>query len=117
EYILNSTLSQQKSSKYTYLDSLAKENSKFTSELVDSVLLEILTEIGVDQSKYKSAFDFLADCWTRAKNVRRLIKADEQNKLAKISLADEAIRLTSSYSLILFLVPDMFINEVNVQDV
>ncbi|KAG7828990.1 hypothetical protein KL920_002783 [Ogataea angusta] len=115
EFILQATLSKQKALKYTFLESMAQEMQTFNLDSIDSVLLDILTERGIDSTKYETPFEYLADCWSKAKNVRRLIKNDEPNRGTKLHLIDEVIRLTSSYSLLLFQVPDMYVDEVKLE--
>ncbi|ODV86423.1 hypothetical protein CANARDRAFT_187571, partial [[Candida] arabinofermentans NRRL YB-2248] len=118
EYMLNVTLTQSKSASrnYYFLESLSKEALNLDVSLIDGILLDILTDFGVITTRLNQngPLDYLLDVWYKAKNLKRLIKADDPLRTEKSKVTDEVLRLSSSYSLILFQAPDMFVDEVNV---
>lgn len=89
------------------------ETSKLSYGLVDSTLLEVLTEQGVSKY-YSTPFDYLFDVWSKADAAKRVVRSDDPLSAKKLYVLREVIRLSSSYAAIMFQVPDMFVDEVNV---
>ncbi|KAH3664421.1 hypothetical protein WICMUC_005806 [Wickerhamomyces mucosus] len=86
---------------------LVEENQDpfFNRELIDRSIIEKLSEIGVD-----NPFQFLKDSWNKTNQSRRLILQKDPLRQEKLDVLDEIERLTSSYGLVSFEIPDMFLN-------
>ncbi|CCH41439.1 ubiquitin conjugation factor E4 B [Wickerhamomyces ciferrii] len=112
EFILNVTLDNDKANRdLVFLEQtfteLVEENQDplFNSELTDRVIIERLSEIGVN-----NPFKYLKDSWSKIQQERRQITLKDPLREQKISVLTEIDRLTSSYGLVSFQIPDMFIN-------
>ncbi|VEU23843.1 DEKNAAC104900 [Brettanomyces naardenensis] len=92
------------------------EGSRLTFDTIDPALLEVLTEQGV-KKLYATPFKYLFSVWSRADSARRVIRSDDPLGPVKAQTLNEIIRLSSSYSSIMFQVPDMFVDEVNLDQV
>ncbi|OWB58266.1 hypothetical protein B5S28_g4275 [[Candida] boidinii] len=123
QYILNATLDEkfaQQKKGYFYLDGLKEESEGniFNVDLIDSALIEILTEKGVTNTIPNiKVFDYLYDSWSRALSTKRLVKINDPIKDEKISVVDKAIVLISSYASLIFQVADMFVDEIDIDKI
>lgn len=112
EHILQVTLdSERENSQLIFLEQtfteLVEENQDpiFNKDLTDRVIIERLSEIGVD-----NPFRYLKDSWTKNQQERRIISQKDALREEKLDILNEIDRLTSSYGLVSFQIPDMFIN-------
>lgn len=112
EHILQVTLdSERENSQVIFLEQtfteLVEENQDpiFNKDLTDRVIIERLSEIGVD-----NPFRYLKDSWTKNQQERRIISQKDALREEKLDILNEIDRLTSSYGLVSFQIPDMFIN-------
>ncbi|GME81524.1 unnamed protein product [Ambrosiozyma monospora] len=116
EFMLHATLSKEKANSkgFFYLSSLADEGlSQLTFEQIDSAFVELLTERGVG-SKFTSPLDYLFTTWKNASGIKRTIRNDDSQLAQKQRIVNEVLRLSSSYTLIIFQVPDMFVDETTI---
>jgi len=86
---------------------LVEENQDpvFNKELTDRVIIERLSEIGV-----ANPFKYLKDSWNKTLQEKRIITQKDPLREYKFDILNEVDRLTSSYGLVSFQIPDMFIN-------
>jgi ubiquitin conjugation factor E4 B len=77
----------------------------FNESLADRVIIERLSEIGVE-----NPFKWLRDAWLQAQQSRKVIKTKDPLKDQKIAVLNEIDRLTSNYGLVAFQIEDMFLN-------
>ncbi|GMG40316.1 unnamed protein product [Ambrosiozyma monospora] len=116
EFMLHASLSKEKANVkgFFHLASLADEGlSQLTFEQIDSAFLELLTEQGIS-SKFTSPLDYLLTTWKNASGIKRTIRNDDSQLSQKQHIVNEVLRLSSSYTLIIFQVPDMFVDETTI---
>lgn len=111
-YILGVTLDPESTNQeLTFLEStfaeLVEENQDpvFNREIIDRAIIERLSEIGVD-----NPFRYLKSSWEKTLQTKRLIKLKDPLREQKLDILNELDRLTSSYGLVSFQIPDMFQN-------
>ncbi|CAM9019817.1 unnamed protein product [Wickerhamomyces anomalus] len=115
EIVLNVTLDHEKSGSAIFLENtfteLVEENQDpvFNKDLADRAIIEVLSEIGVD-----NPFSYLKNAWNKTFQERRIILQKDTLRDAKYEILNEIERLTSSYGLVSFQIPDLFINGFNV---
>lgn len=90
----------------TYTELIDEEKEvHFTKDLADRAIIERLSEIGHPQP-----FKYLKACWSKIQQASRLIKPKDPLRIPKLEILNEIDRLTSSYGLVAFQIPDMFLN-------
>lgn len=120
ERILNASLSPERAVKkgYTQLISIQEDEASgdgtIDFDMIDPALLEILTEQGVGTKFESSPMTYLYSTWTRANEARRVVRSDDPLRTDKLRILQEVLRLSSSYASIMFQVPDMFVDPVDV---
>ncbi|CDR39159.1 CYFA0S03e00298g1_1 [Cyberlindnera fabianii] len=77
----------------------------FNSSNIDRAIIERLSEIGHD-----NPFKYLKDVWSKTQQSKRMVKTKDPLREQKLEILDEIDRLTSSYGLVAFQIPDMFQN-------
>lgn len=112
ESILQLTLdADHVNTQLTFLEStfteLAEEDKeiKFSIDLIDRIIIEKLSEIGIE-----NPFRYLKDSWVKTQQSRRLVPIKDPQRAQKLEILNEIDRLTSSYGLVAFQIPDMFLN-------
>ncbi|KAH3685331.1 hypothetical protein WICPIJ_003683 [Wickerhamomyces pijperi] len=112
ENILNVTINSENTNpglkfmQTTFME-LVEDNHDpvFSVELVDRVIIELLTEHGVDLP-----LKYLKDAWVKVQASKRLVLSKDPLRDTKLELLNEFERLTSSYGLVFFQISDMFLN-------
>lgn len=111
EQVLQVTLDHDRSQFAIFLENtfteLVSENQDpvFNKDLADRAIIESLSEIGV-----ANPFSYLKDAWNKTVQEKRIISQKDPLKEAKIEILNEIERLTSSYGLVSFQIPDLFQN-------
>ncbi|QPG72887.1 hypothetical protein FOA43_000190 [Brettanomyces nanus] len=122
ERILDATLSSSKATSdkvfqlIGVIDGDSKSTNKLNYDLIDPALLEILTEQGVGRY-FESPMEYLYSTWEKADSSKRIIRSDDPLASQKLKVINEVLRLTSSYASIMFQVPDMFVDEIDLSKV
>lgn len=110
ESLFQATLEQSNSSSLVYLESLASDLglSPLSGSHLESLFMEILTELGVPAAK--TPFEYLFSVYQKCFQLKRFISKKDALYESKISILNEIIQLSCSYGIISFQVDDMFIN-------
>lgn len=114
ENIFSATINGSKKGQLIYLDSLSSEikddqNDLLISDNLESLFMEILTEVGV-ANRFASSIDYLFHVYTRTYQLKRIIPKKDSLYDIKISILNSIINFSCSYGLIAFQVPDMFLD-------
>lgn len=107
EHLFGASVS--KKPKLTFLESLAAEEGLLTASSLESVYMEILTELGL-RDLQKTPIEFLYSVYTKAFQGKRTLPRKDLLYDDKLVVYTTAIDLACSYGLICFQVPDMFLN-------
>lgn len=88
---------------------LESENAILGRDNLETVFMEILTDLGVP-APYKSSMEYLFQIYQRAFRLKRILSKKDSLYDTKISIVNSVISLSCSYGFICFQVPDMFAN-------
>ncbi|KAI5952552.1 ufd2 [Candida jiufengensis] len=113
KYLFNVTLNiNEKSNKVIYLPSLCHDlknsnNNILDESLLDSIFMEILTEVGTLKTK---PIDYLYSIYRQAYKEKRSIPTKAQYYQEKIEILNQIIKLAVRYGNMGLLIPDMFLS-------
>ncbi|EMG49149.1 UFD2 E4 ubiquitin-protein ligase UFD2 [Candida maltosa Xu316] len=113
EYIFEATTTSTDTSKnLIFLPNLTYElsgsNVKLNEDYIESILMEILTEVGLPK-RYKSPVEYLYTVYHNSYKAKRTLPVKSPFYEDKISFLNKAIKLAISYGNMNFQVPDMFL--------
>ncbi|CDK29563.1 unnamed protein product [Kuraishia capsulata CBS 1993] len=92
----------------TYTELVSEDRDPvLNKELIDTVLLELLTEQGLGSSPLK----YLQNAWSRAVKAKRSVKTTDPLRKQKLEVLDEVVRLTTSYGVFCYQLPSLFVDE------
>ncbi|KAK6455664.1 ubiquitin elongating factor core-domain-containing protein [Scheffersomyces xylosifermentans] len=114
ESIFDATINPEHKNKgLIFLSNLAGELGDYeeailTEDHLEAIFMEILTDLGLPET-YKSPIEYLYSVYHRSYGIKRILPVKSVLYSSKIAIINSIIKFSSSYGLISFQVPDMFL--------